>query len=216
MEGDEDIKKSIIMFAGEKLLCKAFSTAEDFVRNLSAVEKMACMSVRLALEFNGKTLRAQDIERTLVEKHMRVCLSVDPGFEKAITIAPSEPLLAEASYLLMRSSAFDLPRSFLTELELPGLDKGSRGELIVMTLCLEAHDMAAKRLQSRVIPVNDFIRELLAETLHEDVLGSKLIIARTWDEANKTFEDIFCNSRIYFNHFICATPKPSIGTSFGV
>jgi hypothetical protein len=72
---------------------------EDFVRNLSAVEKMACMSVRLALEFNGKTLRAQDIERKLVEKHMRLCLSVDPGFEAAITIAPSEPLLAEASYL---------------------------------------------------------------------------------------------------------------------
>jgi len=58
---------------------------------------------------------------------MCVCLSVDPGFETAITIAPSEPLLAEASYLLMRSSAFDLPRSLLTELELPGLDKGVVG-----------------------------------------------------------------------------------------
>jgi hypothetical protein len=56
MEGDEDIKKSIIMFAREKLLCKVFSTTEDFVCNLSAVEKMACMSVCLALEFNGKTL----------------------------------------------------------------------------------------------------------------------------------------------------------------
>jgi hypothetical protein len=189
------------MFAGEKLLCKAFSTTEDFVRNLSAVKKMACMSVRLALEFNGKTLRAQDIERKLVRKHMRVCLSVDPGFETAIT-APSEPLLAEASYLLMRSPAFDLPRSLLTELELLGLDKGSHGELIVMTLCLEARDTAAKRLQSRIIPVNDFIRELSAETSHEDVLGSKPIIARTCDEANKSFEDTFCNSRIYFNHFI--------------
>jgi len=214
MEGDEDIKKSIIMFAGEKLLCKAFSTTEDFVRNLSAVEKMACMSVRLALEFNGKTLRVQDIERKLVEKHMRVCLSVDPGFETAITIAPSEPLLAEASYLLMRSSAFDLPRSLLTELELPGLDKGSRGELIVMTLCLEARDTAAKRLQSRVIPVNDFIRELLAETSHEDLLGSKPIIARTWDEANKTFEDTFCNSRIYFNHFIKLRNPEAINRNF--
>ena len=58
---------------------------------------------------------------------MCVCLSVDPGFEMAIIMAPSEPLLAEASYLLMRSSAFDLPRSLLTELELPGLDKGVVG-----------------------------------------------------------------------------------------
>jgi hypothetical protein len=116
------------MFAGEKILCKAFSTTEDFIRNLSTVEKMACMSVRLALEFNVKTLRAQDIERKLVD---RVCLYLDPGFDTAITIVPSEPLLAEASYLLMRSPAFDLPHSLLTQLELPGLDKGSRGELIV-------------------------------------------------------------------------------------
>jgi hypothetical protein len=58
---------------------------------------------------------------------MCVCLSVDPGFEMAIIMAPSEPLLAETSYLLMRSSAFDPPHSLLTELELPGLDKGVVG-----------------------------------------------------------------------------------------
>jgi len=125
-----------------------FLTTEDFICNLSAIEKIACMSVCLALEFNGKTLRAQDIERKLIEKHMCVCLSVDPGFEMAITITLSEPLLVEASYLLMQNPAFDLPRRLLTELELPGLDKGSHGELIVMTLGLEACDMAAKRLQS--------------------------------------------------------------------
>ena len=45
--------------------------------------------------------------------------------------------------MLMRSPAFDLPRSLLTELELPGLNKGERGELVVMILCLEARDAAA-------------------------------------------------------------------------
>ena len=214
IEGDEDIKKSIVMFAGEKLLCKPFSTAEDFIRKLSDVEKMACMSVRLPLEFNGRTLRAQDMERTLVEKHMRVCLSVDPGFETAITVAPSEPLLAEASYLLMRSPAFDLPRSLLTELELPGLDKGDRGELIVMTLCLEARDAAAMRLQNRVIPVIDFIRELLVPGAHDDVLGSMPIMARTSDEANSTLEDTFRNSKIYFNHFIKLRNRKTINRNF--
>jgi hypothetical protein len=202
IQGDEDIKKSIVMFAGEKLLCKPFSTAEDFIRNLSAVEKMACMSVRLPFEFNGRSLRAQDMERTLVEKHMRVCLSVDPGFETALTIAPSEPLLAEASYLLMRSPSFDLPRSLLAELALPGLDKGVRGELIAMALCLEARDAAAKRLQNRVIPVTEFIHELLTPTTHRNVLGSKPVRARTPDEADKTLGDTFRNSKIYFNHFI--------------
>ena len=90
-----------ITFAGEKLLCKPFSSSEDAVRNLTAIEKMACMSVRIPLEFNMRTLHSHDMERTFVEKHMRVCLSVDPGFETALTIAPSEPVLAEASYLLM-------------------------------------------------------------------------------------------------------------------
>jgi hypothetical protein len=77
---------------------------------------------------------------------------MDPEFETAITITPLEPLLAEASYLLMQSSAFDLLHSLLTELELPGLNKGSCEEFILMTLCLDTHD------------TGDFIHELLAET----------------------------------------------------
>jgi hypothetical protein len=190
------------MFAGEKLLCKPFSSSEDFVRNLTDVEKMACMSVRIPLEFNARTLRSQEMERTLVEKHMRVCLSVDYGFETAVTVAPSEPVLAEASYLLMRSPAFDLPRFLLAELEHPGLDKGNRGELIVMTLCLEARDAAATRLQNRIIPVNDFIRELIAPAAHDEVLRSKPIRSRTSNEADKTLEDTFRNSHMYFNHFV--------------
>ena len=63
-------------------------------------------------------------------------------------------------------------------------------------LCLEACNTAVKSLQSQVIPLNDFIHKLLAETSHKGVLGSKPIIARTYDKASKTFEDTFCNSRI--------------------
>jgi hypothetical protein len=88
------------MFAGEKLLCKPLSSSDDFVHNLTNVEKMACMSVRIPLEFNVRTLRSQKLEQTLVENHMHVCPSVDAGFETAITVTPSEPILAEASYLL--------------------------------------------------------------------------------------------------------------------
>lgn len=107
--GDEDVKKSIVMVAGEKLLCRPFPSSEESVRKMTAVERMACIAVRIPLEFSAMTLRSQQMEKTLVEKHLRVCLSVDPGFETAITIAPSEPLLAEASYLLMKNPAFDLP-----------------------------------------------------------------------------------------------------------
>jgi hypothetical protein len=200
--GDDDIKKSSIMFAGEKLLCKPFSSSDDFVRSLTDDEKMACMSVRIPLEFNARTLRSQEREMILVEKHMRVCLSVDAGFETAVTVAPSEPILAEASYLVMRNPAFDLPRHLLAELERPGLDKGSRGEVIVATLCLEARDAAATMLQSRIIPVNDFITHLIAPRALEEVLLSKPIMVRTSDEADRTLEDTFRTSHMYFNHFV--------------
>jgi hypothetical protein len=134
---------------------------------------MACISVRMPLEFN---LRSRSMEKTLVEKHLRVCLHVDPGFETAVTIAPSEPLLAEASSLIMSDPAFDLPHHLLKELENRGLDKGNRGELIGMALCLLARDAAARKLRGRVIPVSTFIQELLVS---DDILTSTPIQART-------------------------------------
>jgi hypothetical protein len=68
----------------------------------------------------------QDWERMQVEKHTCVCLVMNPGFETAVTIAPSEPLLAKAVYLLMQDhKAFDLPRALLSKLEVPGLEKGN-------------------------------------------------------------------------------------------
>lgn len=163
------------------------------------------MSVRIPLEFNTgntSTLRSLDMEMMLVEKHMRLCLSVDSGFETAVTVAPSEPILAEASSILMQSPTFNLPRCLLAELEHPGLDKGNRGELIVMILCLEARDAAATKLTSRVTPVNDFMRELIALAAHDEVFLSKPTMARTSHEAVKTLKDTFRNSHMYFNHFV--------------
>jgi hypothetical protein len=197
MKGDEDVRKSIVKFAGEKLLCKAFPSSKSSVAALEHVEQMACISVRIPLEFN---LRSRDMEKTLVERHLRVCLHVDPGFETAVTIAPSEPLLAEASSLIMNNSTFDLPGCLLKELERQGLDKGNRGELIGMTLCLLARDAAAKELDNRVIPVTEFIRHLVVGS--DQILDSKPVRARTLDEAQKTFKDTFRNSKIFFNHFV--------------
>ena len=196
MKGDEDIRRSIVKFAGEKLLCNAFPSSTESVAALSHVQKMACISVRMPLEFN---LRSRSMEKTLVEKHLRVCLHVDPGFETAVTIAPSEPLLAEASSLIMSDPAFDLPRHLLKELENRGLDKGNRGELIGMALCLLARDAAAKKLRKRIIPVSTFIQELVVS---DDILTSMPIHARTSDEAQKNFEDTFTDSNIFFNHFV--------------
>jgi hypothetical protein len=200
IKGDADVKTSIIMFAGEKLLCKPFPSSDQSIRDLTDVEKLACISVRIPLEFSLGYTHSREIEQTLVEKHLRVCLQVNPGFETPITIAASEPLLAEASYLITSNPAFDLPRALLKELEHQGLDKGNRGELIVMVLCLLARDAAAKNLDKRVIPVCDFIRELLVDS--DVVLRSKPTRAKTSEEADKTLEETFGKSKIFFNHFV--------------
>jgi hypothetical protein len=197
LKGDEDIKKAIVQFAGEKLLCKPFPSSKSSVEALNHVERMACISVRMPLEFN---VHSRDMEKTLVERHLRVCLHVDPQFETAVTVAPSEPLLAEASSLIMSNPAFDLPCCLLEELKKRGLDKGNRGELIGMALCLLARDAAAKKSEHRVIPVSDFIEELLVSS--DDILRSMPVQARTPDEAQKTFKDTFCHSNIFFNHFV--------------
>ena len=163
------------------------------------------MAVRLALEFNATTLVSQNRERTQVEKHMRVCLVMNPGFETAVTIAPSEPLLAEAAYLLMQDrKAFDLPRALLSELEGPGLDKGNRGELICLVLLLAARDVAVqeKDKDSVAIEVLLFMRKLLASKWSPIVFDSKPARCRTNANDQRSFAEVFARSKIYFNHFI--------------
>jgi hypothetical protein len=214
LAGDEDVKRSVVQFAGEKLLCKSFSTTDESVRKLTDVQKMACMCTRLPLEFGARTTRSQDMEETLVERHMRICRSVDPGFEMAMTTASSESLLAEASYLLMRSEEFDLPRSSLAELEPLGLNKGDRGELVGMTLCLQARDAAATKAQSRIVSVVDFVSELLAQDSHKAVFSSKPTRARTLEEGEKSFRETFKNSKMYFNHFIKLRDRGTISREF--
>lgn len=99
INGDMEIQRSIVYYVGEKLLGGvAFPhTTKDKKVALTSEAKLACMAVRLALEFNATTLESQNRERTQVEKHMRVCLVMNPGFENAVTIAPSGPLLAQAA-----------------------------------------------------------------------------------------------------------------------
>jgi hypothetical protein len=145
---------------------------------------------------------SQDMEETLVEKHMRICLSVDPGFKTAVTTAPLEPLLTEALYLLMWSGMFDLPQSLLAELEPLGLNKGDHGELVGMMLCLQARDVAVTKAQSQIVPILNFISELLAQDRLETLLNLMPTRARTLEEGEKTFKETFKNSKMYFNHFI--------------
>ncbi|KIL63636.1 hypothetical protein M378DRAFT_662372 [Amanita muscaria Koide BX008] len=205
INGDKEIQKSIVYYAAEKLLGGvAFPhTTERKKETLTSDAKLACMAVRLALDFNATTLTSQNRERTQVEKHMRVCLVMNPGFEAAVTIAPSEPLLAEAAYLLMQDrEAFDLPRALLDELERPGLNKGDRGELICLVLLLIARDVAVQEKDSAAIGVLFFMEKLLASRWSSKVFDSKPARCCTNTENQRPFSEVFETSTIYFNHFL--------------
>ncbi|KAM6501250.1 hypothetical protein JOM56_004264, partial [Amanita muscaria] len=197
-----EIQKSIVYYAGEKLLGGASYASLSSEKSLMPF-RSACMAVRLALEFNATTLESQNRERTQVEKHMRVCLVMNPGFETAVTIAPSEPLLAQAAYLLMRDrEVFDLPRELREELQKPGLSKGDRGELICLVLLLIARDVAVQEKDSAAIGVLFFMEKLLASQWSSTVFDSKPARCRTNTEDQLPFSEVFAKSKIYFNHFV--------------
>ena len=64
---------------------------------------LACLSVRFALEFNADS-SSRDVACKQVERHTRLCLAATTRLERLITLAGSEPLLAEAASQIMRDS----------------------------------------------------------------------------------------------------------------
>ena len=90
---------------------------------------LACLSVRFALEFNMDGT-AGDVVRTQVERHMRLCLAVTAGRDTLVTLAGSEPLLAEAAYELMKETQSNPVVHLANHSDLNCVDRGRRGELV--------------------------------------------------------------------------------------
>ncbi|KAM6501286.1 hypothetical protein JOM56_004300 [Amanita muscaria] len=203
--GDADIRNYIAYYAAEKLLGGvAFPhTPEAKKETFTSEAKLGKLSIVVLRKFNATTLASQNRERTQVEKHMRVCLVMNTEFETAVTIAPSEPILAEAAYLLMEDrEVFDLPRALLDELQRPGLDKGDRGELICLVLLLIARDVAVQEKRSAVIDVRFFMEKLLASQWSTTVSNARPAQCCTNTEDQRPFSEAFEKSKMYFNHFI--------------
>jgi hypothetical protein len=108
---------------------------------LTQDEKLACLAARIYLNFHPTNLvDPSNLESILVEKHMRICIAVVNQRTSLITVAPSEPLLAEAASSLMGRRDFNAPTSLLYGLQCSGIDKGDQGELVGMLLLLLAHN----------------------------------------------------------------------------
>ncbi|PCH44741.1 hypothetical protein WOLCODRAFT_145141 [Wolfiporia cocos MD-104 SS10] len=146
-------------------------------------------------------------ERKQVESHMRLCLSVKPGFTYMRTISGSEPLLAEAAYYAMtlKDKRFDAPGALRKILSGHFVNQGDRGEVIVLLLLIMARDAAVgppnvfgRPEHGRVFKVVDFLASLFKKS--EDVLSAMPSIGKEGLELE--LKNILATAHMHFNHFI--------------
>jgi hypothetical protein len=167
--------------------------------------QFATIATRIPLEFNVTNQKRAQNEQIQVEKHLRVCLSVRPGFTGAVTVSASEPLLAEAARRVMIKEDYNAPQALLDALRTSGMDKGDRGELIAMLLLILGYDKARAKLETLnaprpAIPLLDFLEGLLNGNTMDDVRNALPTHAR--DDHISTLGEAFKDSKVYFNHFI--------------
>ncbi|KAF8339651.1 uncharacterized protein EI90DRAFT_3037372 [Cantharellus anzutake] len=191
---------SLIMdYAMQKLL-----NGPNELRDSNPAGTLACLSVRFALEFNMDG-SARDVSYVQVEKHMRLCIAATAGFEKLITIPGSEPLLAEAAYLLLKDTRRNAVRHLANHLDLNCIDRGRRGELVATLLIMQTYDAARAISGRRWVSVVNFMEALLPASNYEMLLQSG---PTSWPmeggsmKQDSTFRAIFEDYGMWFNHVI--------------
>ena len=194
-----------MLFAKEKLLNGPYALATD-----DRLGSLACLSVRFALEFNADSI-SRNVTRKQVERHMRLCLAATTGFERLITLAGSEPLLAEAAWQLMRDSSETPVRHLAKHSDLHCIDRGRRGELVATLLVMQARDAAVqmKREKSqgrerpeelRAVSVAGFMEALLPQSSYEELQNSMPTLWRAGED--RSFDETFKDYSMWFNHVI--------------
>jgi len=153
------------------------------------------------LEFNMDGT-ARDVAYAQVERHMRLCVAVTTGFEKLVTLAGSEPLLAEAAYQLINNTQTNAVRHLAHHSDLNCIDRGRRGELVAALIIMQARDAArgASSVNSRWVTVAGFMKALLPPSDYEQLRISGPNFWREND--NKPFEETFEGYGMWFNHVI--------------
>ncbi|PCH44720.1 hypothetical protein WOLCODRAFT_105540 [Wolfiporia cocos MD-104 SS10] len=201
---DTYTRDNIVTFASGKLLNWPNKLAD--LEEFTGAQEMAILSQRLALEY-GSSNSLNAAERKQVESHMRLCLSVKPGFTYMRTISGSEPLLAEAACYAMtlKDKRFDAPGALRKILSGQFVNQGDRGEVIVLLLLVMARDAAVgppnvfgRPEHGRVFKVVDFLASLFKKS--EDVLSAMPSIGKEGLELE--LKNILATAHMHFNHFI--------------
>jgi hypothetical protein len=204
--GAED---DLVEFAKSKLLdCRTSLIKGDDSGSL------ACLSVRFALKFNADAT-SRDVTYTQVERHMRLCLAATTGFERLITIAGSEPLLAEAASQIMAGCLVNPVRLLANHSDLNCVDRGGRGELVAELIVMQARDAAlARNGNKRWMSVSDFIQALLPQPRYEVLQSSLPTFWHQSEEKETSFTDMFKDYAMWFNHVIRVDDSKMINSKF--
>lgn len=194
----EDVKAGIIQFAASKLL----NCHHSIVNNeISKERELACLSLRFPIEFYSTTYAAQVDARKQVERHLRVCLNIDPNFENMTTVSPSEPVLSEAACFIMNKPSFDAPRALQNVLNGFAVSKGDRGEFLVMLLLTLARDTVVGyydedgRPESRLFALAPFLSGALFRSQFTGIDPRSL-------KKLKQLQSDFPRALLHFNHII--------------
>jgi hypothetical protein len=207
--GDDDIKRTIVIFAIEKLLCRPYNPQENMATSLE--EQFAVLSHRLALDFDtpscsgSKRRNAEKNQMAQVEKHMRVCLGIKEGFETIVTVAASEPILVKAAATVMQHKDFSSCRALREILKWPGMSKGDRGELIVANITIDTLDGLAFKdgnIPSFVIKTTSYFEALFSQNLYKKNIQNAKPSKLRDESDDKTFGETFKDSYLYVTHFI--------------
>ncbi|CAG8722383.1 10920_t:CDS:2, partial [Acaulospora colombiana] len=189
--GNKRVRDCIFDFAMIKLL-NTQHINKDFRPTRQDI--LAIMGLRLGLKLDAQNRPDADVAKQLVERHMRVVMQVTADSNTIKTLAPSEPVLAEASIRAMRVLGDKFrPAEALHQVLGDSLHaKGERGEFIAALLLLLARDEVAKETKSAKIRVTDFLVKLLGEGVLEFLPNA----SRNSTNLKAAFKDAY----VHFTH----------------
>ncbi|KAI9573697.1 hypothetical protein HD554DRAFT_2167257 [Boletus coccyginus] len=198
-KGVRPVRAHIINFALSKLLGGINPWAG---MSLESPHQLGCLAQRLPIEFLSLSYSSSLInpQTVQVQSHLRVVLRVVDNLETMITATPSEPILSEAAYWLMSTEQFKPAIALKTILGGFSVDRGNRGELLVMLLLTIARDIAVgfpddfgfPRSGFRWCSVKAFLSRLFVESAWTAAIGDR----------QSAMEKVLGDSKLYFTHFI--------------
>ena len=160
---------------------------------------IACLSVRVPLDFNFSHPNARHIVAKQIEGHLRLCTIATSGMELFLTTIGSEPLLAEAAFDVMSKSMKSPIDHLSNHMDNNCVIYGERGELVAALLVMQARGALTSASQSRWVSVGDFMKTLLGDSARID---STLPSFARHGEGQKSLTNTFEHFPIWFNHIL--------------